>query len=175
MKFVSIERKKKKIVHVHEFLSGDGEWTRRKDESVDLPTTGFNEKLQALAPIVCSLMSIEAAEHSQILPKKIIVTRTKGGTRSCQIFYKRIYSELGSELSEKSPVFRIDKPDSGESGVVILDDKQLKVINAAIAAGKAYITGERQQMTFDEWQEKKSVIPEKEDENQLSLNEEPAI
>ena len=175
MKFVSIERKKKKIVHVHEFLNGDGDWTRRKDESVELPTVAFNENLQALSPIVCSLMSIDASQHSQIIPKKILVTRTKNDTRSAQVFYNRIYSELGSEHSEKSPVFRIDKPDSGESGVVILDDEQLKVVNAAIAAGEAYINGQRQQMTFDELQEEKSVIPQKEDENQLPLKEKPVI
>ena len=167
MKFVSIEKKKKSIMHKHEFLNGEGSWTTRADRSEEIPLQEFSESLQALSEVACEIMSIPQDQRGQLKPYRLTVIRTKNGTRSVQVHFNRTYEELGSEQKEKTPMFRIDKPENGESGVVVLNDDHLKIVNTAISRAEDYINGKRQQMTFEEWEQKHEAIPQKENEENL--------
>lgn len=175
MQLTSIERKKKKITHSHNFMNREGKWTERKDSSPELPKPSFNHALQALTAVIGFVQDVPKEFLNQCIPYKLLITRTKSGTKSAQIFYNRIYEELGTELKEKTPIFRIDQPEEGESGVVIFEKKDrhlLKLVVDVMNEAEAYIKGEREQLTFDEKAEEKSVVTTEEETNVLDFKEE---
>lgn len=161
MQFVKLHRKKKKIEHTHNFEESKGEWTERSDKSDAAPLQELAESLQALSHAVCFVMELDKSLHGQIIPHKVSVIRTKeAGTRSMQIGYTRMFSELGTDKTYSTPFFRIDKPDSGESGKVILEEEHLAAVAKFIDHAEGYIKGKRQQMTLEEWTSSNSGVKE---------------
>lgn len=104
-----------------------------------------------LPPVFCKILELPAEWATGLSITKILISRTKLGTRSVKFWGKKQLETRRDFLHlVTTPVIQIDNPADGESGEIQLNDKaMIDLILVAIHEAEQYAGGKRSQKLLD--------------------------
>lgn len=169
MQLISIIDKKNKITFSAEYNAGIENVNADESRKVtcpEMPLPEFGEALQGLTVVVCEVMSFPKDYVNGMVIKGFAMSYTKAGTRSMEIsFEKQLDMNGGKSHPLKTPMFRIDPPQDGDSGSLDISKKNAELCARAVIEAKNYAHGQRAQMTFAQFAEENGALSKAESDD----------
>lgn len=144
MKILKITREDSVVQFKHE-VQGQEATEERDHKAHEAPLKSFDNALQALTSVVCTIMEVGKAYARGMTIRSLSISYTKKGTRSASIKFGKHLDATDQNHFTSTPVFQFDDPADGEEGKKQCSTPDAQLIATAIAETVRYAKGERQQ------------------------------
>lgn len=136
----------------------------------EMPYDTLPDAFGKLPAVFCAILELPAEYATGLSVTKILISRTKQGTRSVRLWGKKQLESRTDFLHPMTtPVVQIDDNADGESGEVQVKDRNhLDLIFKAILEAEKYAKGERHQKLLD-FETSKAALQATADEGQRQL------
>lgn len=108
----------------------------------EAPTPEFDKAFQALTAVAANILELE---DENMIVHELAIHRTKHGTKSAVISFRKALSAVDQAHKMSTPQFRFDEPNPSEQGIRQCSPKQAAAIERVMELAQKYAEGERSQ------------------------------